>query len=171
MRTLNALINKLVKLLGAIAMIAVLSLMAIMTLDVILRYVFNRPLLSAYVLSEYLMVIFTYCAVAYAEMRGDHVSVTLFFSRLSPASKAFLNILNRLIMLIFTVFITKQAWLRSIDSIRVGRAAIGPVQIPQAPAECSVFIGCLVLCLLLVLKIHGYGVDLYKMKFREQKGE
>jgi TRAP-type C4-dicarboxylate transport system permease small subunit len=166
---MNTLITKFVKFLGMIGMLAVLALMAIMTLDVILRYVFNRPLLSAYVLTEYLMVIFTYSAIAYAELREDHVSVTLLFSKFSVSTQAVLNICNRLIMLLFTILIAKQALMRTIDSIQVGRTAIGPVAIPQAPAESSVFIGCIALCLLLIVKIYGYGLDFYNSIFNSQQ--
>lgn len=157
-------LTKLIKFIGAIGMLAVLFLMCIMTVDVILRYAFNRPLLSAFVITEYLMVIFTYSAIAYAELREDHVSVTILFDRLAPVTKSIINILNRFVMLVVSVLIARESLTSTIDAIESNTAAMGPISIPQAPAEASILIGCSALCLLLIAKISGYGKELYNLK-------
>lgn len=150
--------------LGTAGMVAVLAIMMIMTVDVILRYVFNKPLLWAYDASEYLMVGFTYCTIAYAELREDHVSIGLIVSRFRKKTQVVLNLISRFIMLALSFIIAQQAWLRTIDSLRVGRTAIGPVKIPQAPADASVLIGSLALCLILIVKIYGYGRQILDLK-------
>ena len=157
-------IIKAVKVLGVAGMFAILAMMLMMTVDVILRYIFNMPLLWSYNTSEYLMVGFTYLGIAYTELREEHVGVMLIFSRFSKKTQAILNIINRSMMLGLSIVITVQAWERTIDSLRVGRTAIGPVKIPQAPADASILIGCLALCLLLMVKIYGYGRQLYDLK-------
>lgn len=171
MDTLSQVIIKTVKILGGAGMFSVLAIMLIMTGDVILRYIFNDPILWAYDATEYLMLGFTYFALAYAEYRGDHVNIDMIFVRLRKKTQTILNLINRLIMLVIAVLITNQAWLRMISALRHGRTAPGPVKIPQAPAEAAIFIGCLVLCFLLIIKIHAYGCQLFdvKLKFKPWK--
>ena len=154
----------LVKYFGVVGMSAVIALMFIMIVDVILRYLFNMPLLWSYNTSEYLMVGFTYFTIAYAELREEHVAVTLIFTRFSKRTQVLLNILNRSIILGISVLITWQAYLRFVDCLEVGRTATGPVRIPQAPAEGTVFLGCLMLSLFLIGKICGYGREIYGMR-------
>jgi len=153
-----------VKVLGQAGMFSILALMIIMTVDVILRYVFNNPLLWSYDAVEYLLVCFTYFAIAYAELREDHVYIDMIFIRFRKKTQTILNLINRFIMLALSILIASQAWLRTIDSFQVGRRSSGPVGIPQAPIEAAMFIGCLGLCLLLVVKIHGYGRQLFDLK-------
>lgn len=160
----NQVIVKAVKVLGRAGMFSVLALMIMMTVDVILRYVFNKPLLWSYDASEYLMVCFTYFALAYTELRGDHVNIDMLFSRFRKKTQTILNLINRFIMLALSILIATQAWQRTIDSLQVGRRSTGPVGIPQMPVDAVMFIGWVSLCLLLVVKIHGYGSQLFDLK-------
>lgn len=158
---LNQMIISLVQLLGWLSMVSVVALMVMMTFDVVLRYGFNNPILWSYDASEYLMVCFTYFAIAYAELREDHVNVDLIFVRLRERTRIILNLINRLIMLALSVLIVQQAWLRTVDSFQVGRTSTGPVPLIQGPVEGVVCFGSLVLCLLLIAKIVGYGRQLF----------
>ncbi len=161
---LSQIILKTVKVLGGAGMFCVLAIMVIMTTDVILRYIFNNPILWAFDTCEYLMVAFTYFALAYAEVRKDHVNIDILFSRFRKKTQTILNMINRLIMLAISIIIAHRAWLRTIDALRDGRTAPGPVKIPQAPAEAAIFIGCLALCLLFVVKIYDYSRQLSDLK-------
>ncbi|MBN1227578.1 MAG: TRAP transporter small permease [Deltaproteobacteria bacterium] len=161
---LDKIVISLVRLLGWLSMVSVVALMVMMTIDVILRYGFNRPILWSYDASEYLMVCFTYFAIAYAELREDHVNIDLIYVRLRERTRIILNLINRLIMLALSVFIVQQAWLRTVDSFQVGRTSTGPVSLPQGPVEGVVCFGSLILCLLLIVKIVGYGRQLFNLK-------
>jgi len=160
----NKVIISSVNVLGRIGMFAIAALMTIVTVDTILRYLFNNAFLWTYDISTYLMVGFTYLAIAYTELREDHVTVDMFLVRFSKKTQLILNIINRFIMLALAVLITRQSWIRIIDSLQVGRTSSGPVGIPQAPVDITMFIGCLGLCLVLVVKLLGYGSQLFGLK-------
>lgn len=160
----NQVVVKAVKILGGAGAVSVLALMVMMTVDVLLRYGFNRPILWSYDASEYLMVLFTYFALSYTELRGDHVNIDMIVVRLKKKTQTILNLINRFIMLAASILIAAQAWGRVIDSWKVGRKSTGPVPIPQLPAEVVLFIGWVSLCLILVVKIHGYFSQLSDLK-------
>ena len=149
-------IIKVIKFFGGIGMIVVIVITTMMTVDVILRYIFNRPLLWSYDAGEYLMVCFTYFGLAYSELREDHVNIDLIYSRFGNKSKLVVNIINRSIMLALSIIIAHQSWLKTIDSFHVGRTSTGPIKIPQSPVEFIMFIGWLSLCSLLIVKLAGY---------------
>lgn len=145
-----------VKLNGVAGMCSVVAIIIIMTFDVVLRYIFNKPLRWSYDMTEYLMVSFTYLALAYTELNEGHVSIDVFISRLKIRSKAILNLLNRLLMLFLCVLFVQQVWVRLMDSLKWGRESFGAVAIPQAPFEAIVLIGIICMCVLLAAKIIGY---------------
>ncbi|BBO74614.1 hypothetical protein DSCW_20310 [Desulfosarcina widdelii] len=160
----NKIIIYSVTVLGRIGMFAIAGLMIIITVDTILRYFFNNAFLWTYDISTYLMVGFTYLAIAYTELREDHVTVDMFIVRFSKKTQLILNIINRLIMLGLSILITRQSWIRIIDSLQVGRVSSGPVGIPQVPVDITMFIGCLGLCFVLVVKLISYGSQLFGYK-------
>lgn len=159
----NQIVIKTVNLLGWLGMFAVLALMILISVDTLLRYVFNNAFRWTYDLSEYLMVGITYLAVAYTELREDHVTIDIILNRVRKKTKLILNIINRFIMLGLFILITYQCWIRTIDSMQVSRASSGPAALPQAPVDIAMFIGCLALCLLLVSKILGYSRQLFEL--------
>ncbi len=60
-----------------------LVLMVMLTVvDVFLRYVFNRPILGSYELTEFMMAILVFSSVGYAMVAKGHVVVDLVFARL-----------------------------------------------------------------------------------------
>jgi len=149
---------------GGISSICLLAMVFLISADVICRVAFNNPLPGAYDIVEYGMVFFTYFAIAYCELRGDHVNIDMIFDRFSKKTQNILNITSRIIMFFLAVIMAQQAWVRTIDSFRVGRTAVGPVKIPHGPSEGAVFIGCLLLCVIFLLKIYRSALELRDSK-------
>ncbi|UCG64349.1 MAG: TRAP transporter small permease, partial [Deltaproteobacteria bacterium] len=79
--SLTVLYRPLIKLLNGIAMGTVAAMMFLTATDVILRYIFNRPISGAYEVIEYMMAILIPFGLAYCALQGGHVSVDLLVSR------------------------------------------------------------------------------------------
>jgi len=141
------------RILGFVGMVAIVSMMVVMCVDVALRYIFNSPLLWSYTAVEYFMVLVVYLGISYTELHDGHVNISIFTDRLTPKRKLMIDIVNCLIMLVISVIIAVEGWKLTIDSLRVGRTAVGPVKIPEAPADATIFIGGAVLSILIASKI------------------
>lgn len=78
--------------------IAVLFLMVLLTsADVFLRYLFNKPIKGAFELTELMMVVTIFFALAYTESRKGHIGVELLVDRLRPRTQAVLNAFTSLL--------------------------------------------------------------------------
>jgi TRAP-type C4-dicarboxylate transport system permease small subunit len=62
-------------------------MMMVTVVDVVGRYVFNAPLPAGFELTEYLMGVLVFLALPLVSVRGEHVRISLFDSRLGAAAK------------------------------------------------------------------------------------
>ncbi|MBW1801866.1 MAG: TRAP transporter large permease subunit [Deltaproteobacteria bacterium] len=87
--------------------ISIVILMMLMTVaDVVLRYFFNRPILGAYELIEFILVIVVFFAVAYTMAQDRHVSVDVLITRLPDPARYTLTSINTLMGLGIALLIT-----------------------------------------------------------------
>lgn len=84
------LFDRFLRLMALAAGYILLLLMAVTVLDVVMRYVFNKPLASAWELTEFSMALIVFLAIAYCGWIGGHISVDLFEKWLDRPSLRFL---------------------------------------------------------------------------------
>jgi len=65
----------------------ILFMMAITSIDVVLRYFFNAPLKGAFEMTEISMAMVIFAGMSLATARREHITVNLFESRLSPSAR------------------------------------------------------------------------------------
>ena len=86
--------------------VAVLILMMLITVaDVFLRYVFNSPIVGAYEISEFVLLVLCFIGIAYCAWEDRHVKMNLLFSRLSERGQAGIEIGGLLIGLALSISI------------------------------------------------------------------
>ena len=88
--SLDILYRPMIKLLNSIAMGILAAMMFLTATDVILRYIFNRPISGAYELIEYMMAILIPFALAYCALQGSHGE----HYRLIPVKRVFVIVPN-----------------------------------------------------------------------------
>ncbi len=80
--------------------VGILALMMFLTAaDVTGRYVFNRPILGSYEISEHMMAILVAFTIAYCAVQRGHVNVDLVISRLPQRTRAILRTFTDLLSL------------------------------------------------------------------------
>ena len=72
------LFDRFLRLMALAAGYILLLLMLVTVFDVVMRYVFNRPLASAWEFTEFSMALIVFLAIAYCGWIGGHISVDLF---------------------------------------------------------------------------------------------
>lgn len=84
------LFERFLRLMALAAGCILILLMLVTVLDVVLRYVFNRPLASSWEFTEFSMALIVFLTIAYCGWVGGHISVDLFEKWLDRPSLRFL---------------------------------------------------------------------------------
>lgn len=77
------------------------ALAVLVTLDVILRYVFNAPLQWGRDVNGLLLMMTIFCALPHAWDRGYHIRMEVFYARFSPAGRRWTDVLASVSGIIF----------------------------------------------------------------------
>lgn len=89
------------------------ALFLLVTLEVILRYVFNAPLQWSRDANGLLLLMTLFSALPHAWDRGFHIRMEVIYTRLSPEWQSLANVLSALASLVFFFLLTIQAFLFS----------------------------------------------------------
>jgi TRAP-type C4-dicarboxylate transport system permease small subunit len=135
---------------------AIVMMMMLTTADVFGRYFFNSPVLGAYEITEYLMMIMVFSFLAFAQSQNAHISVDIVFDRLPRKVKYPLERLNHLICLVMLGLVTYMGVQRVLDIIASG-ASSTLLKIPDYPFAIFMVIGCAAYCIEFFLDVFGLG--------------
>ncbi len=144
-----------------IGMILLVILMLIGTVDVLGRYLFNHPLKGAYEYSELLLAGVVFFSLAYALSIDGHVRVATIVSKFKPKSAAIIGIAMSSLALITFILISYQGTMLAYKSW-ISYRQIDVINLPIAPFQLLVPLGCLAVCLELVLQITNLSRNLKK---------
>ena len=118
--------------------------------DVILRYVFNRPLVGAFDLTEYMMAIVVAFGLAYCAMMKGHVRVDLIVERFPQRAQAVIDSVTGLLSLGLFSLITWQCFVNIKLQFDSGVTST-VLLIPVFPFVGMVGIGSALLSLILLI--------------------
>ncbi len=110
----NDFLNRTLMLLGGVA---VLLLMAIATVNVILRFFFNAPYRGAYEVAGFLGAIVTAFALGYTQKRKDHIVVDILTQKFPKRVNRMLDTVSYIVTMIFFTIVAWQVfvWGRKIS--------------------------------------------------------
>lgn len=119
----------------------VLVLMMLLTAwDVLLRYLFNRPVSGAFELIEYMMAVFIPFSVVYCARRREHVAVDLIMNFFGADVRRGFECLTSLVTAIFAGLVTWQCSLY-VGSMLKSKMTSAVLLIPVYPFVAAVTIG------------------------------
>jgi TRAP-type transport system small permease protein len=125
---------------------ALAGMMLLTTTDVVGRYFFNAPVLGAYEITEYLMLIMVFSFLALAQSAKVHINVDIVFNHLPVRFRNFLQRFNHFVCLLMMILVTWMSILRVFELRRTGEASV-LLKIPDYPFAAFLGIGCLVFCI------------------------
>ena len=139
---------------------ALFLMMAITVLDVIGRYLINRPFPGSAELIQYMMVAFIFLALPVVTLRNEHISISLVESVLGPAGRKIQRILISLVSAVIIGFMSVRFWSHAM-MLAANRDVIGYLDLPVAPAAflASVFCGLTLLVLLFMITLECMGKE------------
>ncbi len=129
---------------------AVLFLLMLLTCsDVILRYLFNKPIMGSFELTEFMMATIVSFSLANCALQKGHVRVDLVVFMLPKRVQRIMNSIANFAFLGLFALITWRIVPRAMQMIEVNQVAL-ILRIPVAPFVLIVALGTAVLCLVLL---------------------
>ena len=143
--------------------IALFSMMLLTTIDVVGRYFFNKPVLGAFELTEFLVLILIFSFLAPSQAKKSHVAVDLVFQHFHRRLRAIIDVFNHLLCLLFMCLIAYRGYVRAFEIKEFGEATSN-LGIIKYPFAFFVVFGCATLSI-------EYLRDLIRLLFINQKGD
>lgn len=129
--------------LGTVALIA---MMLLTTGDVIGRYFFNKPILGALEITEFLVLILIFSFLAHTQAKKGHVSVDILFQHLPESVRKVVDFINHLFCLALMALIAYMSYQRALEIKSFGEAT-NNLGIVKYPFAFFVVFGSAVLCI------------------------
>lgn len=131
-----------------VSLVATFAMMFFVTIDVIARRLFQRPITGVVEISEdYLMVALVFLSLSTVYTHGGHVRVTLFLKYIPNYIQRPLNLLLNLASLLFFLLVAAKGWQVTLRALRFKESSNSLLSYPLAPAYFLVVIGSVLLCL------------------------
>jgi TRAP-type mannitol/chloroaromatic compound transport system permease small subunit len=118
---------------GKITCYLVFIIMLITTLDVVARYVFNRPLLWGWLLNRQLFGVFILFAGVFTLLKGEHIRIEILYDHFPPKVKTIARWISAAAMISFLgILVWQTSWL-GCNSLMNNEKAAGAFRIPLYP--------------------------------------
>ncbi len=118
---------------AGMASTTLLGVMMMLTVaDVVLRYIFNRPIMGSMELTEYLMVCVGTLGLAWCALEGAHIKVELIVSRFPQRLQKFVDSFNYVLLIGVSGVIASQTFVRA-GTVRRLHVASAMLDVPQHP--------------------------------------
>lgn len=124
-------------------------------LEVIMRYLFNRPLQWVIELTEYALLYITFLGTAWLLRSEGHISVDVFTALFSERTQSGLRIFSSLIGIIVSFALVWYGVVVFWDHYEGGIYNLTLLEFPKAPLLAIIPIGSLVLLLQFIRRAHG----------------
>jgi len=131
--------------LAGLGAFALFGMMALTTADVIGRYLFNSPILGAFEITEFLVLILIFSFLGYAQSHKVHVSVDLLITRFPRKVQIVIDLINHAVCFLLMILIAWMGAVNALDLMDVGEASPN-LSIPDYPFAFFLVLGCAVTC-------------------------
>ena len=152
---LKRVINPLVRIINYVAAGVLALMMFITAADVLLRYIFNRPLSGTWELTSYMMAVVVSFGLSYCALVKGLISVEVLTSRFSHRVQAVLNCFTYFLSTCFFLLVTWQSILY-INLMFESNLVSAVLRIPAFPFIAALALGCLVFTMVLLADFLEY---------------
>jgi len=144
---------------NAIAAVMLFLLMILGAADVIGRYGFNAPITGTLERGAILLALMVFLSWGHTQTMKGHVRVELFIAQFPPRLRVITNFLTTLFSLALFILIIWQSTLAAIEA-HTAEELIFVIHWPVAPFQLFVPIGASFLCLVLIMELIQYLLQL-----------
>ncbi len=139
--------------LGFLCALIVAFLMFLTAADVMMRSLFNSPIVGAYELTQFSLAGVAFLSFAYVQQHRGHITIEFIAERVSLRARAYMDTIALLILLPVLAIMVWQSGQNAAEAWRVGDVTTGLIQFPIAPAKAMVPLGTTLLALRVVTQL------------------
>jgi tripartite ATP-independent transporter DctM subunit len=139
-------------------------MIAVTFIDVIMRYIFNRPFLGVIELTEVLMIVAIFMAVAHTQDQKKHIIIDVITNQLKEKSRLALEFITAFLGLGTLIILTWRMIVQIIFFTGRNQMHSQMLPIPAAPFAAVIALGCFCLTLLLLRDLLKQVVEASKLK-------
>jgi TRAP-type C4-dicarboxylate transport system permease small subunit len=161
---LQSILKILQRLSSYLAYIGAISLFLMMCLtiaDVTGRYLFNKPILGAFELTEFMVLVLIFSFLAYAQSHKSHINVDLFMMFFPEKLRTLIEIFNHVACLAIMILITWTGFQNALEVMEAGESSPN-LALPNYPFVFFLVFGCAIMCIEFIKDIVAL--------FRDRKG-
>lgn len=136
-------------------------LMILITLDVLLRWIANRPIKGVNELSELTMLLVVFLTIGFTQLMKSNVSVDLFFTRFPRRMQLIVDTFTYLLSLGITVLMLWQSIVYNSYLADINRQSV-ILKVPVAPFQLVMAIGFSVLTIVLLIQLIDSAMKMVK---------
>jgi len=140
-------LNRVSSVFGNFAGGVMLALGVLVTVDVILRYIFSHPIPGGAESTELFLDYIVFLGLAYALLMGGHVRVTMILDRLKPRMRLGAESLDCIIGMACFGLLSYVSYLHFWESFIVREFMMAPVKLPYWVGKLAMSIGYSMFCL------------------------
>lgn len=130
--------------------VGVLTFMMLLTVsDVIMRFLFNSPILGTVELTEYLMIPVVFLGLAWCAVRRENIKVDILIRKLNPRPRSILDSITCFFSLVIMIFITWQSY-SEMAYVKESSKVSDILHIPAYPFYIVLTLSCFLLCIVLL---------------------
>ncbi len=149
--------------LGRLSAFFTFAMMLVMVADILLRFLFNSPIIGSYEIIEQMMIVVVFFAFAHTQAEKGHIAVDIVTTVLPRKVRDVFSVITLLMGTVMTV-IAVYANLGQISGAIESKATTSVLYIPLYPFYIAVMIGLAVFCLCLVVDLIKAVADLFDVK-------
>lgn len=151
MKHFTGLVTGLSRVLDRVAGFCMVAVMLLVVTNILLRAVFNRPILGTYEYVTFLTAVTIGLALAHCAVQNGHIAVSFVVEKLPGKIQAVLDVVMNIIALLFWSLCAGQV-AKYANTMAVSGVVSPTTQMPFYPFIYLVALGLLVLCLVLLVK-------------------
>jgi TRAP-type transport system small permease protein len=151
-KTCELVIDTLSKWLGILATAFVMSIMVLTVIDVLLRSIFNHPIIGSVELCEYFIVMGGFLGVAWCATKGGHVKVGMIIDRLSPRAQCIADVVNYVLAIIVIPLVSWRLFVQA-GNVMAEDITSSNLEIPAFPFYYLASIGFGLLSLVVLVQL------------------
>ena len=153
-KRITKVLNRILEVVVWVTSLILILMMLLIVYDVFMRYLLRAP--SGWIddfVSLYLMISVTMLPAAWILLNEDHVAVEVFVSMLRPSLRRRMNLVTRILCLIYSMVLTWQAWIFTWRELSHKTTFPTGTYMPAWPAPATIFVGGILLCIVSIMRI------------------
>lgn len=132
--------------LSRLGCLALFLMMCLTVVDVVGRYIFNSPMLGAFEMTEFLVLIMVFSFLGYAQSEKSHVTVDILVDMFPKKLRNIIIIINYLVCLVVVFIIAWMGFEKAVETFHTGEKPLN-LAVPDYPFIFFLSLGSAVMCI------------------------